>query len=144
MAKRRRNQEHLGIDTNVLVAYLDSEHPSHRATEGLQDQAVALGPTVVHEAYHTLVFKMRWRKEDAAKALLDAIRDEGNRFINQTLRITKVGLDLAVDHDLGGRDSLILANLLVSGIRHLVTFDKTLMGLKEVTYGESSLKIGPP
>ena len=60
MAHSGRDQAHLGIDTNVLVAYLDKDHPSHRETGGLAEESVALNPMIVHEAFHSLVFKMKW------------------------------------------------------------------------------------
>src|SRR5579862_2309897 len=100
MANSRRDQEHLGIDTNVLVAYLDMDHPSHEETRGLASESVALNPTIVHEAYHTLVFKMKWASEDASEALVQASKDSRNRFVNQTLRTTVVGLRIAVRHGL--------------------------------------------
>ena len=72
MANSRRDQEHLGIDTNVLVAYLDADHPAHGRTERLSQEAVALNPTIIHEAYHTLVFKMKWSPEQASRVLIEA------------------------------------------------------------------------
>lgn len=83
MSDSRRNQGHLGIDTSVLVAYLDAGHPSHAETEFLAKRGVALNPTVIHEAYHTLVFKMKWTEEEASRTLSAACMDERNLFINQ-------------------------------------------------------------
>jgi len=141
MAHSRRDQEHLGIDTSVLVAYLDKDHPSHGETDGLADEPVALTPTIVHEAYHTLVFKMKWAPKDASEALTEASMDARNRFINQTLRTTKMGLGLAVEHNLGGRDALILANFVGARISRFVTFDRTLLTLGVVKYGRAALSI---
>jgi predicted nucleic acid-binding protein len=145
VAKPRRDQTHLGIDTNVLVAYLDAEHPSHRLTEYLADRPVALNPTIIHEAYHTLVFKMKWDEEEATQALTAACADEKNLFLNQTSRTTRAGLQIAARHrKLGGRDALILANLLVGKVAELVTFDKSLLALGRVAYGRSILSIKRP
>jgi predicted nucleic acid-binding protein len=141
MAHAGRNQEHLGIDTNVLVAYLDGAHPAHRRTERLSRKAVALNPTIVHEAYHTLVFKMKWNPQQASRALIEASSDERNLFINQTLTTTKVGLSLAVRHGVGGRDALILANMLTAKIADFVTMDDELIALKRVAYGKQTLAI---
>ena len=68
MAHPRRDQEHLGVDTNVLVAYLDADHPAHRRAARLSHEAVALNPTIVHEAYHTLVFKMKWSPDQLQRS----------------------------------------------------------------------------
>ena len=143
MASARGYQAHLGIDADVLVAYLDEAHPSHGETKWLAGRAVVLSPTVVHEAYHTLVFKAKWTPEDASRALLDACSDPRNAFINQTFRTAKAGLELAVRHRLGGRDALILASLLGAGVREFVTFDGSLIGLGRVRFGRSSLAIKP-
>ena len=71
MAYRRRDQKHLAIDSNVLVAYVDGEHPQHNKVSSLASRRVALNPTVVHETYHTLVFKMKWASDDAAEGISD-------------------------------------------------------------------------
>jgi predicted nucleic acid-binding protein len=141
MAHSRRDQEHLGIDTSVLVAYLDRDHPSHGETDGLADEPIALNPTIVHEAYHTLVFKMKWTPKDASEALTEASMDVRNRFFNQTLRTTKMGLRLAVEHNLGGRDALIVANFVAARIPRFVTYDKALLTLGVVKYGRATLSI---
>jgi predicted nucleic acid-binding protein len=143
MAHPRRNQEHLGVDTNVLVAYLDADHPAHKRTERLSHDAVALNPTIIHEAYHTLVFKMKWRAEQASSVLIEASTDERNLFINQTLTTTRMGLHVASRYRLGGRDALILANLLTAGIPAFVTLDDELIALKRVAYGKRTLAIRP-
>jgi len=141
MADSRRDQAYLGIDTNVLVAYLDKDHPSHGETDGMADESVALTPTIVHEAYHTLVFKMKWTPQDASDALTEASIDTRNRFINQTLRTTRVGLRLATEHSLGGRDALILASLIGARVPKFVTFDRALLTLGVVKYGRATLSI---
>ncbi len=126
------------------MAYLDRGHPSHKTAAWLSDRAVAMNPTIVHEAYHSLVFKMRWGKEEASKALTEAITDERNLFINQTLRTTRVGLRIAVDHSLGGKDALILGGFVTSGVRRFLTLDRLLLGLKSIDYGQLRLEIGSP
>ncbi len=143
MANSRREQESLGIDTNVLVAYLDKEHPSHGETAGLAEESVALNPTIVHEAYHTLVFKMKWAPQDASEALTEASMDANNRFINQTLKTTKMGLRIATEHNLGGRDALIVANFVGARVSRFVTYDRALLALGVVKYGHSTLSIEP-
>lgn len=141
MAYSQRNKEHLGIDTNVLVAYLDHDHPTHHQTEKLQQKAIAVNPTIIHEAYHSLVFKMKWTASEAKTALEELMADKNNLFLNQTLQTTRVGLHLAAKHGLGGRDALILANLLVSNILNIVTLDQELIKLRSVNYRNKILKI---
>jgi len=141
MAHSRRDQEHLGIDTNVLVAYLDKDHPSHGETVVLAEASVAMNPTIVHEAYHTLVFKMKWTPRDASEALTEASTDAKNRFINQTWNTTRMGLRLAIEHSLGGRDALILANFVGAHLSRFVTYDKALLSLRVVRYGRAALLI---
>jgi predicted nucleic acid-binding protein len=104
---------------------------------------VALNPTIIHEAYHTLVFKMKWTPQEASTVLIDASTDAHNLFINQTLTTTRIGLHIATRHGLGGRDALILANFLAAGITELVTLDDKLINLKRVAYGRRSMSIRP-
>jgi predicted nucleic acid-binding protein len=144
MADARRNQGHLGIDTNVLVAYLDADHPSHSQTKWLAKEAVALNPTVIHEAYHTMVFKMRWVKEVAAETLLEALGDDKVLFISQSERTTKAGLRIAVELNIGGRDALILASFLVGRIHKFITFDAGLLKLGKITHGRDVMTVIAP
>jgi len=143
MANPKGNQEHLGVDTNVLVAYLDGAHPLHAKTRWLAHESIILNPTIAHETYHTLVFKAKWDCEEAERAILDACSDPRNAFVNQTIRTTKAGLELAVRHRLGGRDALILASLLAARTKEFRTFDDQLLALRKVRYGDSTLSIKP-
>jgi len=144
MALTERDQEHLGIDTNVLVAYLDQDHPDHVKVSRLSNRKVALNPTVIHEAYHALVFKLKWNEDEASEVLKEAVNDENNIFINQSLTTTLAGLEMASEHHLGGRDALILANFLGGKIRKLLTLDEDLLKLKTVKYGKERLEIIRP
>jgi len=141
MARAKVRKDHLGVDTNVLVAYLDADHPAHGRTTRLQDEAVALNPTIIHEAYHTLVYKMKWVPHDASRVLVEAMSDERTLFVNQTLRTAKVGLRIAVDYGLGGRDSLILANFPTGGVREMITLDGELLALGKARHGRATLTI---
>lgn len=128
-----------------MVAYLDAGHPSHKETEFLAQRGVALNPTVIHEAYHTLVFKMKWAAEEASRTLVAACTDEDNLFINQTLRRVRAGLKIGAEHhELGGRDALILGNLLIGKVGELITFDKELLALGKIKFGRSAITIRRP
>ncbi len=144
MAYSQGNQEYLGIDTNILIAYLDRDHPNHRKTEKLQQKAIAISPTIIHEAYHSLVFKMKWVPNEAKATLEELIADRSNLFLNQTLQTSRVGLHLASKYGLGGRDALIIASLMVSNVLHMVTFDQDLIKLETVSYRNKVLKIQSP
>ena len=144
MVYTQRSKEYLGIDTNILVAYLDHDHPNHPQTEKLRQKAIAVSPTIIHEAYHSLVFKMKWDPDETRATLEELMADRNNLFLNQTLQTTRVGLHLAVKHGLGGRDALILANLLVSNILNMVTLDQDLIKLESVNYRSKVLKIRSP
>src|SRR3972149_3583640 len=109
MAYARRDQRHLAVDSNVLVAYLDREHPQHNKVAFLSSRRVALNPTVVHETYHTLVFKMKWASDDASEALMEMLEDTSILFVNQTRDTTKIGLRFAERYALIGSDLFILS-----------------------------------
>jgi len=139
MADTRRDQKYLGIDTNVLVAYLDGDHPNHKETQNLTKRRIALNPTIIHEAYHTLVFKMKWTEDDASEVLKAAFLDEHNMFINQSMRTTTIGLDIATQYHLGGRDALIAANFLSGRVNECRTLDRELLDIGKIKYGRRSL-----
>lgn len=144
MAYNRRGQRYLAIDSNILVAYLDRGHPQHQRVKSLASKRVALNPTVIHETYHALVFKLKWSPVEAGLVLREALDDRNNLFLNQTLDTTRTGLALAERYSLGGRDALILANYMSSLVSHLQTFDKALLALERVVYGRHELKIRSP
>ncbi|HKW03715.1 MAG TPA: hypothetical protein VJN71_00325 [Nitrososphaerales archaeon] len=57
----------------------------------------------------------------------------------------EIGLRLALEHRLGGRDALILASYLsIMQMSTFVTFDQTLLDIKEAKIGGKSLRIAKP
>jgi predicted nucleic acid-binding protein len=141
MAYTRRDQKHLAIDSNVLVAYLDKEHPQHSKVGSLSSRQVALNPTVVHETYHTLVFKMKWEADNASGVLAEMLEDTNILFLNQTKETTRIGLRFAERYGLGGRDALILASFLNPSIAEFETFDEKLVQLRKVEHGRRNLTL---
>ncbi|MCD6456579.1 MAG: PIN domain-containing protein [Methanophagales archaeon] len=145
MGNTERDKEYLGVDTNVLVAFLDKEHPDNSKTKILAKHRYnAVNPTIIHEAYHTLVYKQKWKREDAKNTLSDYIDLDTMLFLDQTKRITKLGLAIGAKYELGGRDSLILANFLSNSIERMVTFDGDLLNIKELLEGGKRLEIKLP
>jgi len=143
MAHTRRDQKYLAIDSNVLIAYLDLEHPQHSKVASLAARKVALNPTVIHETYHTLVFKLKWRPEETAGTLSELLDDPTILFLNQTKETTRAGVQLAKQYSLGGRDALILASFLNPSVPEIITFDRMLIQLRRVEHGTRSLRIRP-
>lgn len=140
MANSRRGQEYLGVDSNVLIAYLIPDHPDHEATRGLTRKRHAVNPTVLHETYHTSVFKLKRRPHDAVRILLDYMGLALCLPVNSAT--VEQGLRLALRNSLGGRDALILASYLLSReVKTFVTMDKSLLSLKEVKLGKRFLRI---
>jgi predicted nucleic acid-binding protein len=143
MAHTRRDQKYLAIDSNVLISYLDHEHPQHSKVASLAARKVAVNPTVIHETYHTLVFKLKWRPEETLSILMELLDDSTILFLNQTKETTRVGVQLATQYSLGGRDALILASFLSAAVPEMITFDRTLIQIRKVEHGNRSLRIRP-
>jgi len=141
MADSRRDQKYLAIDSNVLVAYVDRGHPQHTRVTSLARRRVALNPTVAHETYHTLVFKMKWERDDASNTLQEMLDDADILFLNQTKDTTRIGLRFAERYSIGGRDALILASFLHPSVAEFKTFDKELISLRSVEHGRRKLII---
>ena len=140
----------VGLDTNILCYALDPAFNEHKKAKSLiiktvrSKQKISINPTNIHETYHTLVYKQKWVPEDARTKIIAFVRHPQVVFLNQTRKISFLALRLAVNLNLGGRDSLILANLLENKAEKLYTHDKDLMLLKRVSIGGYSLLIEDP
>jgi len=143
MAKPRRDKEHLGIDSNILVAYVVAAHPDHGRVLSIRNIGHAINPTVIHETYHTCVFKLKAEPGETTHLLLEYMKRVF--FLNTTYDTVALGLKIARDHGIGGRDSLILASYLMSDhISKLVTLDRALLEIGKVSHGGHNLKIVSP
>jgi predicted nucleic acid-binding protein len=123
-----------GLDSNILVYALDPLLPEHewakRAVLGLDSWCV--NPTVIHEAYHALVFKRKMRPADAVRKLTELLKDERTHFLNQTKLVSSFALGLAERYNLGGRDSLIIGCYLYNGVGRILTHDEEILKLGTV------------
>src|SRR3990172_3514144 len=137
----RRDQKHLerhAIDSSVPVPYLDREHPDNHRAQWLTKIEHAVDPTVIHETYHALVFKHKANPRQVQKVLL--AYTGSTLFLPQTLQTTELGLRVAVAHQIGGRDSLIIANYLSSSEASTVlTLDEDLLRIGQVKSGRRNL-----
>lgn len=138
-----------GLDTNIICYALDESYPEHELLKGLllnlsAENKAALSPTIIHEAYHVLVFGHKWYPEEAADALRMLLKNPYTEFYNQTRKISGMALNLAVKHNLGGRDALIAANYLANEVPVFYTLDKALLKLQKITWKNVSLTIKDP
>jgi len=139
----------VGLDTNILCYALDPAYPEHNSLSRLlvdlsSENFVALNPTVVHEAYHVLVFYSEWFPEEAARRLSMLLKHPYVEFFNQTKKTTQIALNLSVKHNLGGRDALITANFLANKIPTIYTHDQELLKLKKLPWKNSSVSFKDP
>lgn len=129
----------IGLDTNILCYALDPAYPEHERLKNLlldlsPENRVALNPTIIHETYHTLVFGQKWVQSEAVKRLKMLLKHPYIEFFSQTRKTCTVALNLARQHNLGGRDSLIVANFLTNKVSTVYTHDQELLTLKEVSW----------
>lgn len=129
----------IGLDTNILCYALDPAYPEHKKLETLlldlsPENLVALNPTIIHETFHTLVFGQKWVPSEAVKRLKMLLKHPYVEFFSQTKKICNVALPLAVQHRLGGRDSLIIANFLLNKVPTVYTHDQELLTLKRINW----------
>lgn len=64
-------------------------------------------------------------------------------FYNQTKRIC-IALEMAAKYNLGGRDSLIIANFLLNKVSLMYTHDEELLQLNRMQWGNSILEFKDP
>ena len=139
----------IGLDTNILCYALDRRYQEHEKVKNLlialsPESFVALNPTVLHEAYHTLVFYSEWTPEEAARRLIALLRHPYIEFYNQTQKTSIIALNLAVKHNLDGRDALIIANYMANKTPTLYTHDKQLLKLQKINWKNTNLTIKDP
>ncbi len=139
----------VGLDANIICYALDEAYPEHEKLKGLlldlsAENRVALNPTTIHEVYHTLVFSQKWLEEEAADALRLLLKNPYVEFFNQTRKNSVIALNLSVQHKLGGRDSLIVANFLANETPIMYTHDKELLKLQKITWKNTNLTFKDP
>lgn len=138
-----------GLDSNILCYALDEAYPEHKSVSNIlvnlsPDNTVALNPTVLHEAYHVLVFYLEWFPQEAAERLLMLLRHPNVEFYNQTRKTTQIALNLAIKYDLGGRDALMIANFLANKVPVILTHDQQLLKLQKISWKNSQIKLTDP
>ncbi len=139
----------IGLDTNILCYALDPAYPEHQKVKDLlvhlsPENLIALNPTVLHEAYHTLVFYLEWTPEETARKLTALLKHPYIEFYNQTQKTTQIALNLAVKHNLDGRDALITANYIANKTPIMYTHDKQLLKLQKITWKNTRLTYKDP
>jgi len=139
----------IGLDTNILCYALDPAYPEHDNVKGLlskmsAENIIALNPTILHETYHTLVFSLEWFPEEAAGRLSMLLKHPYVEFFNQTKKTTQIALNLAVKHNLGGRDALIVANFLANKVPMIYTHDRELLKLQKLSWKNFSVTFKDP
>ncbi len=136
----------MGLDSNILAYALDPTFPEHgrakKAILGLDSWYV--NPTVVHEVYHTLVFKRKMGPADTAQKLVEFLGDERTLFLNQTRLVSSFALSLAVEHNLGGRDSLIIGCYLYNRINRILTHDEEILKLGALKFRGRAVRFEDP
>lgn len=138
-----------GLDTNILCYALDKSYPENQKVKELltslsSENIVAINPTVLHEAYHTLVYYLEWVPEEAARRLSWMLRHPYIKFYNQTQKTSLIALNLAVKHGLDGRDALIVANYIANKAPTLYTHDKELLKLQSITWKNTNIAFKDP
>jgi len=138
-----------GLDTNILCYALDPAYPEHEKLKNLlialsQENSVAINPTTLHETYHALVFGQKWVPSEARRRLKILLKHPYIEFFNQTKKTSIIALDLSVQHKLGGRDALIIANFLANKVSIIYTHDQELLTLQKLSWKNFNLTFKDP
>jgi len=134
------------VDSSVLVYAMDPTTNEHMKSRDaiLKHEGWAVNPTVVHEVYHSLVFKRKMTAEDASSKINAFVRDRRTRFLNITRAISVYSIDLAVRFSMGGRDSLIVGCYMHNGVDRLLTHDKELLKLRRIDFRDRRIVFEDP
>ena len=138
-----------GLDTNILCYALDPAYPEHEKLKNLlldlsMEDAVAINPTTLNETYHTLVSGQKWVPSEARRRLKILLKHPYIEFFNQTKKTSVIALDLSVQHKLGGRDALIIANFLANKVSIIYTHDQELLTLQKLSWKNFHLTFKDP
>jgi len=138
-----------GLDTNILCYALDPAYPEHRKLKNLlinlsPENTVALNPTILHETYHTLVFGQKWVPHETQRRLRILLTHPYIKFLSQTKKISVIALNLSVQHKLGGRDALIIANFLSNKVPTIYTHDQELLALQKISWKDFHITFKDP
>jgi len=136
----------IGLDTNILVYALDPTLPEHSKAKKviLSSDGVAINSTVVHECYHTLVFRRKMPPTDSKLKILELLKDSRTSFLNMTKGVSLFALDLATKMNLGGRDSLIIGCYLHNNIAEIYSHDEDLTKLASLHFKRKHVRIIDP
>lgn len=135
-----------GVDSSILVYAMDPMTAEHEKAKRafLSQESWALNPTVVHEAYHALVFRRGMLARDARSKLHVLVGDKRTKFLNITKTISLHSLDLASEFNMGGRDSLIVGCYLLGGMESVLTHDGDLLNLGKVRFRGRQIAFSDP
>jgi predicted nucleic acid-binding protein len=138
-----------GLDTNILSYALDPTFEEHHEVALIlrklsSEFQLAVNPTVIHETYHTLVYKQKWARMEVSQKLLSLIRLKNIVFLNQTKSTSRNAILLANKYELGGRDSLILSNYLFNNVSEVYSHDGHLTKHKRIAMGERQMDLTDP
>lgn len=136
----------IGLDSNILAYSLDPTFREHRQAKRviLKVDARYVNPTVIHEVYHTLVFKRKMEPEAAGRKLIEFLRDEKTFFVNQTKSVSLLSLSLASKFGLGGRDSLIIGCYLHAKLSKMFTHDEEILRIKILSFRGKTIEFMDP
>lgn len=134
------------IDSSVLVFAMDPTTPEHSKakTAVFSLSEWMLNPTIIHELYHTLVFKRGMLPNDAKSKLRVLVNDERTIFFNITKTVSLYSLDLAAQFNLGGRDSLIVGCCMHNNVESMLTHDRKLVELGRINFKARQIEFNDP
>jgi predicted nucleic acid-binding protein len=134
------------LDSNIMVYALDPDLEEHDRAKAavLGLEGFCLNPTVIHETYHTLVFKRKMKPSDAQLKIIELVEDDRTLFVNQTRTVSELCLRLAVEHGLGGRDALIIGCYMTNGISRMLTHDEQILRLETLKFEKHQMKFEDP
>lgn len=104
----------------------------------------AVNATVIHETYHTLVFRRKIEPADCRLKLTEFLRDKRTVFLNLTKSASLFALSLATKMNLGGRDSLIMGAYLYNKVPEMYSHDEELLRLRTVSMRGTKIRITDP
>jgi len=127
-----------GFDSNIIVYALNSDLPEYKYCEPLikrlaiGEEIVSISSIVFMESYHALVYKYKFPALKVKKRLTAILESRNVVILEITIKTILYAFEIASHYYIGGRDSLIAANLLENNIKEIYSHDGTFDTIKEI------------
>jgi len=127
-----------GVDANIIVYAFNSDLQEYNSCNPLiekiavGDEIVSISSIVFMESYHALVYKYKFSASEVKKRIIAILESENVVVLNISSATILYAFEIASFYNIGGRDSLIAANLLENNVKEIYSHDRAFDIIEEI------------